>query len=1303
MKLKNTIKLTFIFLLVLIFSFSILIFPVKAELRAASNGIKVFIDAGHGGRDPGAVRNGLNEKDANIAIALKLKNKLEANGFTVIMRRTGDNYNTLDEIVNIANNSGADIFISIHNNASISPSAHGTETYWNANGVNGSNQLAVYVQSNLVNQIGRANRGVKTANFRVIKYTTMPAALVECAFVSNATEAELLKSADFQDKCATGLFNGIKKFAEGIDKSTGNYTDTTGVNSAGFDVIVDGPNSNATLKNDFLISGWAADLRNMPPKRLAKVEIYNGLERTESNFLGQASIFDRPDLGRQDILKSGYVLKIGIDSLAKGENILYVYAYDAYDNFTYRPVKVNIIKEEAVEEEPNINPTANPGGPYEGTAGEEIAFDGSASSDSDGEIIEYSWDFGDGSTSNEISPLHTYAEAGTYTITLTVKDNDGANSSDVITEAIIAEQVTEEESDDTSQDAQSDSDEGDSEDQTNEEVQDEVLEAVSNSTSVVGYIDITVDQMVKIFENRNSTKVEWATRLAQLYIDNGKLFNIRADIAWAQMIHETGFLEYTGDVGPDQNNFAGIGATGGIPGNSFETEELGVIAHFAHLSWYYYQDHINEYCNNQYDPRHFGSTHYRYTGNITLNHLNGRWAPGSTYTDKIIIYTNEVIQAADSTTDTYEHIVNANAGEDVNANIGDEIIFDASASVVSPLSEAKVITYSWDWDFDGQHDDIVEESVIKHIFNEPGTFEITLKLMAFDNIESTDTVVANINDYPIANPGGPYEGIVGEEIIFNSSASSDSDGEIIEYSWDFGDGNTSNEANPINAYTDAGTYTVSLMVTDDKSADSIEETVIVNIIADDGGEDESIDGQSSEGVNEVENIAPIADPGGSYEGIVGEEIIFDGSASTDEDGEITEYGWDFGDGNTGIGINLTHVYAEAGTYHATLIVKDDDNSSSKSVDFSVIIVEESTDDNSDQASDQSIDEEETQDETQNNESDDTGSEIDYNTGRNIRAFAILIDSHAPGPTLNEDFRLIGWAADLWSNPPKKLNKVEVFNSFNRNASSFLGEADRYKRPDLGRADILDSGFYINIDLDSLDAGNNTLYIFAYDGNGDYSYRSFSVNIIKDTDSSDADNQEQEEYSEAGESSSQTVESETQSQTVMDPISNSTSVVGYIDVTVDQLVKIFTDRNSSKTEWARRLAQLYIDNGKLFNIRADIAWAQMVHETGFLEYTGDVQPNQNNFVGIGATGGGVPGNSFASEELGIIAHYSHLAWYYYPDHVNEYCNNQYDPRHFGSTHYKYTGDTTLNHLNGRWAPGSTYTNKIILFANGIFGY
>ncbi|MCL4417823.1 MAG: N-acetylmuramoyl-L-alanine amidase, partial [Actinobacteria bacterium] len=209
-----------VFTILIILSFLMLTFftPFGGKLFAAGSKIKVFLDAGHGGRDTGAIGFGFYEKTANLDIALRVKSKLEASGFTVVMSRSDDSNHSLDEIVNMANSSSADIFVSIHNNASISPYSHGTETYWSANGVAGSNQLASLIQSNVVSQTGRANRGVKTANFRVIKNTTMPGALVECAFISNQTENDLLKSEGFREKAAVGIFDAIKKFSEGIIK-----------------------------------------------------------------------------------------------------------------------------------------------------------------------------------------------------------------------------------------------------------------------------------------------------------------------------------------------------------------------------------------------------------------------------------------------------------------------------------------------------------------------------------------------------------------------------------------------------------------------------------------------------------------------------------------------------------------------------------------------------------------------------------------------------------------------------------------------------------------------------------------------------------------------------------------------------------------------------------------------------------------------------------------------------------------------------------------------------------------------------
>ncbi|MHB8281056.1 MAG: glucosaminidase domain-containing protein, partial [Candidatus Humimicrobiaceae bacterium] len=165
------------------------------------------------------------------------------------------------------------------------------------------------------------------------------------------------------------------------------------------------------------------------------------------------------------------------------------------------------------------------------------------------------------------------------------------------------------------------------------------------------------------------------------------------------------------------------------------------------------------------------------------------------------------------------------------------------------------------------------------------------------------------------------------------------------------------------------------------------------------------------------------------------------------------------------------------------------------------------------------------------------------------------------------------------------------------------------------------------------------------------------------------------------------------------VSGGTNIVGYVPVSVDQLLRPFVARGSGQIDRARRLADLYIKWGQAFNIRADIAWAQMCHETGFLEFTGVARPEWNNFAGIGITGPGAM-VTFASEELGVIAHYAHLAWYVYPNDINAYCNRNYDPRHIGA--HRFNGDSSLNTLNSRWAPAADYVSKIVYFANQIWG-
>lgn len=151
----------------------------------------VIIDAGHGGRDYGAVNGERKEKDDNLELALMVGEILAENGVDVLYTRTEDVYDTPYEKAVIANNSGADYFLSIHRNASATPgSGSGIETLvYRDTGIAG--EFARNINANLA-ELGFANRGViERPGLVVLRRTSMPAMLVEAGFIDNARDNEL--------------------------------------------------------------------------------------------------------------------------------------------------------------------------------------------------------------------------------------------------------------------------------------------------------------------------------------------------------------------------------------------------------------------------------------------------------------------------------------------------------------------------------------------------------------------------------------------------------------------------------------------------------------------------------------------------------------------------------------------------------------------------------------------------------------------------------------------------------------------------------------------------------------------------------------------------------------------------------------------------------------------------------------------------------------------------------------------------------------------------------------------------------
>jgi N-acetylmuramoyl-L-alanine amidase len=195
--------------------------PVLEELESIRLQDKIIcIDAGHGGNDPGALGpSGTMEKDNTLAIAILLKEKLENNGASVIMTRSSDQdlsypdlsrNDLLSKRVVIANDSDADIFVSIHNDSFSSAVASGTTTFHYGN--EQAIELANHVQKALTNELNTNDRGTRFASFYILRYTTMPAILVETAFISNPEEELLLASNDGRNKIAESIYNGIVRY-----------------------------------------------------------------------------------------------------------------------------------------------------------------------------------------------------------------------------------------------------------------------------------------------------------------------------------------------------------------------------------------------------------------------------------------------------------------------------------------------------------------------------------------------------------------------------------------------------------------------------------------------------------------------------------------------------------------------------------------------------------------------------------------------------------------------------------------------------------------------------------------------------------------------------------------------------------------------------------------------------------------------------------------------------------------------------------------------------------------------------------
>ena len=434
--------------------------------------------------------------------------------------------------------------------------------------------------------------------------------------------------------------------------------------------------------------------------------------------------------------------------------------------------------------------------PTTGAAPLVVNFSGATSTDADGAIIDWTWTFGEASaTGSGVTTSYTYNTAGTYTVGLTVTDNGGATNSTTITVVVGAGNVS-------------------------------PIAAVA-ATPTSGHAPLHV-----VFDS-------------------------------------------TGTHDPD-----------------------GSIASYA---WNFGDSTAPDATAN---PSHTYTVVGPHVATLTVTDNQGATNSASV---TITVGANDAPIASFTATPT--------TGKEPLT-----VVFD---SALSHDPDGSIASYSWNF---GDATALDTTAGPSHVYAVAGSY--TAVLTVTDNGGATGTasvpITVTANQSPIADATAtPSTGRAPLLVAFNSSASHDPDptGSIVSYSWNFGDLTALDTSpNPSHSYA-AGTFTAVLTVTDDNGATATKSIVISSTV--------NVHPTSVANSNTTSGTAPLA-------------VNFDSSGSTDPDGSITTYAWNFGDSSTGTGSAVSHTYAAAGTYNAVLTVTDNESATTASSPVTIVVTDDAT-------------------------------------------------------------------------------------------------------------------------------------------------------------------------------------------------------------------------------------------------------------------------------------------------------------------------------------------------------------------------